>query len=124
MISGAAMKMDKKKRRGIFGAITGLAAVIAIGHWPSHAVFIQMALYSSFVLVPLFLGLWPDRHRDRFWPGMAGVVILHCAVLYLIRADFPFATVLIIVPTALTEAIVLFTLMLKLLGDGGAESGR
>lgn len=111
------MTMSKKRGRAVLGAVAGLAVLTALGEWPSQAALIQMALYTSFVLVPLFLGLWPGRHRDRFWPGIAAAVALHFVFLYSIRAMFPFSTILTMIPIALIEFTILVVLMLKLLGD-------
>jgi hypothetical protein len=115
------MSIDKKRGRSLLGIVVGLACAAAVGAWPSHAVPIQMGLYTMLVFVPLTLGTWRDRHHTRFWTWVSSTIILHCAVLYLIRPIFPVGTIFAIIPLALIEIVAVFMLMLKLTGQDDAE---
>jgi len=42
-------------------------------------------------------------------------------LLYIVRTVFPFKTVLIVVPIALLEAVILYAAMLKILGEEMTE---
>lgn len=110
--------MHKKHLAGMLGLIVGLVAAASVGSWPRHAVTIQMTVYTAMVLGPLLLGSWPDRNRRGFLTGISLVFVLHAVLLGFIRSAFPFRTILIIIPMVLTEGIVMFILMLKMLGDG------
>jgi len=105
----------------IVGLATGGFCAFAVGHWPVQAVPIQMALCSGFVFVPLILGFWSDISRTRFLVCILLTAALHAAALFLIRPLFPFRTVLVLVPIALTEFVVLAAVMLKVLGESGAD---
>lgn len=104
----------------ICGTTIGLAAFLSVSLWPQYMTPIQMALYTTFVFGPLFLGLWAERHRLVFWIGILLTLALHGMLLYSIRSMFPFRTVLVVIPIALVESSVMFILMLKALGDRGA----
>ena len=96
--------------------IAGLAGAAAVHHWPDHAVASEMAVYSIMTPGLLFLGLWSDRSRRRFWAAASSVALLHFLFLFFIRACFPFSTIRAVVPIAIVEFIVLAVLMLKILG--------
>lgn len=95
----------------------GLCCAFAVGLWPKHAVPIQMALYTYFVIVPLFLGFWSERRRGIFWVSMSSAILAHGLFLYGFRSVFPFKTVLVVIPTALIEALALIVAMDKILGE-------
>ena len=101
----------------IFGMVTGLMGAASIGQWPEYAGQIQMALYSVIVLGLLLIGFWSDRSRQRFWSGIGLVVLLHSALLISIRSLFPFKTILVVIPIAISEGIIAATLFLKTVGD-------
>jgi cytochrome bd-type quinol oxidase subunit 2 len=97
----------------IFATVTGLVGAASASQWPNHASLIQMVLYSVMVLGLLFLSFWSDRGRREFWKGIAFVVLLHAVFLLLIRSLFPFKTILIVLPMAITEGVVAATLFLR-----------
>ena len=107
---------NSSKGLKITAALTGLAGAMSVGHWPRYAVPLEMTFYSAMVLAPLLLGVWKHRQSAGFWVGIGFAVLLHCAALYAIRPYFPFRTVLLIVPIALTEGTILAIVMLKSLG--------
>jgi hypothetical protein len=115
------MCIDKKRAKSLLGILVGLGCAAAVGAWPAHAAPIQMGLYTMLVFIPLALGTWGDRHRNRFGMWVALTFTLHCAVLYLIRPIFPFATIFAVIPLILIEIVVFFMLMLKLTGQGNSE---
>ena len=108
--------MQKKYLIAIFGIGTGLIGAVSVGQWPEYARQIQMALYSIIVLGLLLIGFWSDRSRQRFWMGIGLVVLLHSATLISIRSLFPFKTILVVIPIALTEGVIAVTLFLKTVG--------
>ncbi|HUX45576.1 MAG TPA: hypothetical protein VMV57_12570 [Terracidiphilus sp.] len=113
--------IKKKHLISIFCLTVGAASALGVGYWPGYAVVIQMALYTVIVFGPLFLGLWPARNRRIFWGMMSAAVVVHGLFLYMIRALFPFSTVLIVLPIALAEAAAIFVAMDKSLGDRSVE---
>jgi len=80
-----------------------------------------MALYTGFVFIPLITGFWPDFSRGRFWICILLTPALHALVLFLVRPIFPVRTVLVLIPIALFEFVVLAALMLKVLGEGETD---
>lgn len=114
-------RINRKHIIAVCAIVVGLSCAAAVDHWPQFAVPIQMLLFSSFVFVPLFLGLWSERHRRIFWMCISLAVVVHGLLLYFIRSTFPFSTVLIVIPIALVEAVVIFAVMDKVLGDRSIE---
>jgi hypothetical protein len=110
----AADKSNKSLK--IIGVAVGLAGAASVGQWPSHAVPLQMMLYSAMVLIPFPFGFWKDRYRANFWTGVSLLILLHCASLLLIHSYFPFRTILLILPIVLIEGVILAIVMLKSLG--------
>jgi hypothetical protein len=102
----------------------GAAGALLVKHLPQYASAIQIALFTFMVFGCLFLGLWPDRHRRLWGTAILFALALHGIVLYLIRSMFPFRSILIIIPIALAEAVAMFTLILKILGDRDAEQRK
>jgi hypothetical protein len=100
----------------ITGGALGVIGAASVGHWPDHAVPLQMTLYSAMVLIPFLFGFWKDRHRANFWAGVGLLTLLHCATLMLIHSYFPFRTILLILPIVLIEGTILAIVMLKSLG--------
>lgn len=112
------MKSNDKSNKipKIIGGAIGLAGAAFVGHWPNHAVLLQMTLYSAMFFLPFLLFFWKDRHHANFWIGTGLVVLLHCVTLFLIRSYFPFGTILVVLPIVLIEGTVLAIVMLKSLG--------
>ena len=113
--------MKKKHLVTIFCVVVGGSGATAVGLWPQYAAAIQMTIYTSMVFGSLFLGLWSERHRPAFWVGILLALPTHGLILYAIRSTFPFRSILIVVPIALTEAVAMLAAFLKILGDDGAE---
>jgi hypothetical protein len=113
MLSG----VKRKHLVAISSIAVGLSCAAAADYWRQFAAPIEMVLYSFFVFGPLFLGLWSERHRQVFWTSMSSAIILHGFLLYMVRSVFPFSTVLVVVPMALIEALALFVVMDKILGE-------
>lgn len=116
------VRITRKQLLAICSIVVGVSCAAAVDRWPEFAVPIEMLLYTSFVFVPLFLGMWSERHRRTFWISMLLAAIAHGLLLYAIRSTFPFRTVLIIIPFALLEAVVIFAVMDKVLRDHGIGS--
>lgn len=108
--------MKRKYVVMVFATVTGLVGAASVGQWPSHAPLIQMVLYSVIVLGLLLISFWSDRSQREFWKGIGLVVLLHVGFLILIRSLFPFKTILIVLPMALTEGVVAATLFLRVIG--------
>ena len=100
----------------IAGAILGLAGAAAVHHWPKNAQVLQMVLYSVVVIGALLWAVWSRRSNPRFTMAVAIMALLHCIVLVGARDMFPLRTIFFMVPLALSELIIVFTLMLKILG--------
>jgi hypothetical protein len=98
------------------GGSVGLAGGASLHRWPGYAVPIEMAMYSIMTLGLVVSGFWSDRRDPRFWWGMSVVLPLHVLLLLMIRASFPFRSILVIVPIALTEGILAAVIILKMLG--------
>lgn len=116
--------MKKKHVIAIFAMIVGVSSASAVDFWPHYAIVIQMALYTSMVFVPLFLGLWAERNRHAFRVSMFSAIIVHGLFLYMIRSTFPFRTVLVIVPIALVEAAGKFAALDKILCNRSVVSPK
>jgi hypothetical protein len=86
-----------------------------VSHFPDHAYYIQITLYSAVVVGLLVWGLFSHRNEPGFWSGMSLVVLLHCIFLYLIRPVFPFTSMYSVVPFMLVEAIGGFIVVLRCL---------
>jgi hypothetical protein len=114
-------EMSKKHLRMIIGLAMGGFCAFAVDHWPMQAVPIQMALYSGFVFAPLIFGFWSNISRSRFWICILLTPALHAMALLLIRPLFPFRTVLVLIPIALIEFVVLAVVMLKILGESDVD---
>jgi hypothetical protein len=108
--------MKRKYVAMIFATVTGFVGAAAAAQWPDYASLIQMVLYSVIVLGLLFISFWSDRGRQKFWKGIALVVLLHVVFLILIRSLLPFKTILIVFPMAITEGVVAATLFLRVIG--------
>ena len=100
----------------IAGAILGLAGAAAVHHWPQNAQVLQMLLYSVVVIGALLWAAWSRRRNPRFIMAVASMAQLHCVVLGGAKDMFPFRTIFLMVPVALSELVIVFTLMLKILG--------
>jgi hypothetical protein len=107
---------NSSKSLKITGGTIGVIGAASVGHWPDHAVPLQMTLYSAMVLIPFFFGFWKDRHRTNFWTTVGLLILLHCVILILIHSYFPFRTILFIIPIVLIEGTILAIGMLKSLG--------
>jgi hypothetical protein len=108
--------MKRKYVVMVFATVTGLLGAASVGRWPGYTTLIQMALYSVIVLGMLLLSFWTDRRQREFWKGIGLVVLLHAGFLILIRSLFPFRTILIVLPMAITEGVVAATLFLRVIG--------
>ena len=100
----------------IIGAILGLAGAAAVHHWPKNAQVLQMLLYSVVVIGALLWAAWSRRRNPRFTMAIAIMALLHCVVVVGAKDMFPFRTIFFMVPIALSELVIVFTLMLKILG--------
>ena len=100
----------------ITGAILGLVGAAAVHHWPQNAQLLQMLLYSVVVVGPLVRAAWSRRSNPRFAMAVATMALLHCVFLVGARSMFPFRTILFMIPVALSESVIVFTLMLKIFG--------
>ena len=100
----------------ILGGAVGLCAAAAEDIWPGHVALTQMAFFSMMSLGVVILGLWSDLGRPKYSVALGTVVAIHALFLFAIRSVFPFSTVLIVIPIALLEAVILYTIMLKILG--------
>ena len=67
------------------------------------------------------MGVWSDRRRPRYLTAICTAILIHTVILFLLRTVFPFKTVLTVVPIALLEAVILYAIMLKILGEEVAE---
>ena len=108
--------MRDKQYAIVAGSILGLAGAAAVHHWPRNAQVLQMVLYSVVVIGALLWAAWSRRSHPRFTMAIATMALIHCAVLVGARDMFPFRTILFMVPVALSELVIVFTLMLKILG--------
>lgn len=106
----------RKRDVAVVSALT-LAGVAAVAEWPGRAALIEVIVYSLVAPGLLFMGLWSDRHRPRFWEGMFCVCLLHSVFIFLIRTYFPFKTILTVIPIAVVEDIFFAIFMVKVLGD-------
>ena len=100
----------------IAGGILGLTGAAAVHHWPKNAQVLQMLFYSFLVIGALLWAAWSRRSSPKFTMAIATMALLHCIVLVAARDVFPFRTVFLMVPVALSELVIIFTLMLKILG--------
>jgi hypothetical protein len=114
----------KRQVRAVIACACGAVAFIAVQEWPAEATQVQMALYTSFAFGPLFFGLSSSLKRPRFWYWMFAMLGLHIVILYMIRQEFPFRSVLAIIPIAVVECCGIFVLMSKLLGSADPVSGE
>lgn len=101
--------------------LVGGSSFLGVNYWPRYASVFEMALYTFMVFGPLFLGLWSERNRRIFWVTMSAAIVVHGLFLYMIRATFPFSTVLIVVPIAIAEAAAIFAAMDKIMNDRNVE---
>jgi hypothetical protein len=108
--------MQKKYMIALFGIGTGLMGAASVRQLPGYASQIQMVLYTVIVLGLLIIGFWSDLGRQKFWKGICLVALLHLAILISIRSLFPFKTILVVIPIAVTEGIIAATLFLKMVG--------
>jgi hypothetical protein len=113
--------MEKEHLRTAFCITIGLCGAAATEVWPNHAAAAEMAVYSAVTLGTVFFGLWSDHHRSRFLPGILAVFLFHGVFLYLIRSLFPFSAILVVIPIAFFEVIILLAIILKILETGGAD---
>lgn len=109
--------MRVKNQTRIFGATIGLAGAVAVSYFPHYSAQIEMTLYSAMVLGSLSMGFWSDRHHRRFLTGVSLIAVSHCLLLWALRYAFPFSTILLVVPIALTEGTIMAILMVELLED-------
>lgn len=114
-------EMQKKHKRMILGGAVGLCAAASEGIWPNHVTALQMAFYSIMSLGVAVMGVWSDRRRPRYLTAICTAILIHTVILFLLRTVFPFKTVLTVVPIALLEAVILYAIMLKILGEEVAE---
>jgi hypothetical protein len=108
--------MKRKYVVAVFATVTGLVGAASVRQWPDHASLIQMVLYSAIVLGLLLISFWSDRSQREFWKGIGLVLLLHAGFMVLIRSLFPFKTILIVLPMAITEGVVAATLFLRVIG--------
>jgi hypothetical membrane protein len=113
--------MQKRHARMILGGAVGLCAAVSEGIWPKHVIALQMAFYSIMSLGVAVIGVWSDRHCPRYPTAICIACLVHGMLLYIVRTVFPFKTVLIVVPIALLEAVILYAAMLKILGEEMTE---
>jgi hypothetical protein len=118
---GALHSMKKKHLIAIFSSVIGASGAWASYSWPRYAVAIQMALFTSFVFVPLFMFFWSERVRRPFWICISVALVAHGLLLCMIRSIFPFSSVLVLVPIAIVEASVIFTAIDKITGERSVE---
>ena len=93
----------------------GIGGAAAVRHWPSHALPFQMTVFSVMSVCPLIFGLWPERNQRRFKIGLLIILFVHALFLLEIKSFFPFKTILVVIPIALVESVLLFIIMLKAL---------
>jgi hypothetical protein len=112
--------MNKKTVKIIIGAMAGVSGAAAERQWPEHATAIQTVLYSLCVIIPLLFSFWPDRHRPKYIVAMSLALTIHFVMLYGTRSFFPFGTILVILPVALIEFIILAAVIIKIRGERDA----
>jgi cellulose synthase/poly-beta-1,6-N-acetylglucosamine synthase-like glycosyltransferase len=113
--------MKKKHLVAIFASVAGGSSAWASYSWPQYAAVIQVALFTSFVFVPLFMFFWSEINRGAFWFSISAAIVVHGLLLYVIRSVFPFSSVLVVVPIALVEASAIFVAIDKILGERSVE---
>ena len=104
--------MNKKHLRALIGVIAGVG-IAAAQSFGKYGVVVQMAFYSVIILAILALGFWEDRQSKGFWIRATLAFLFHLILLYFGRGLFPFKSVLIWVPIAFIEIILLAAIMIR-----------
>ena len=109
--------MRPKVLVGLLGGAVGFGGCGGGASLEGPTIYVQMAMYSAFVIFPVLLGSWTHRHQPRFWSGIALLLGAHALFLLLIRSIFPFRSIWAVVPLILLEAIGAFVFLLRWFGD-------
>ena len=72
-----------------------------------------MSFYSLLVLGVVSVFLWTQRKEHKVWPLMCLAVVIHAIALVMLQQYFPFQTVLVIVPLAFIEVVILFAIAIR-----------
>jgi uncharacterized membrane protein YhhN len=116
--------MNSKSTLKVASLVLGLGAAFAVQHWPSQTRTLQMSFYSLLVLGIVLVFLWTQRKEHKVWPVICLALVIHAIALLVLQQYFPFRTVLVIVPFAFIEVVILFAIAIKLFegpdlrGDG------
>jgi hypothetical protein len=105
--------MNAKSTLKVASLVLGLSAAFAVEQWPYQTKAIQMSFYSLLVLGVVSVFLWTQRKEHKVWPLMCLAVLIHAIALLTLRQYFPFQTVLVIVPFAFIEVVILFAIAIK-----------
>jgi hypothetical protein len=107
--------MNAKSTLKVASLALGLGAAFAVHQWPSQTRIFQMSFYSLLVLGIILTFLWTQRDEHKVWPIMCLALLIHAIALLGLQQYFPFQSVLVIIPFAFIEVVILLALAIKAL---------
>lgn len=107
----------------VLGGAIGIGGGIALASLPRWTRALEMTMYTAMVAVPILFRLRARRWQPRFRTTVLILCIVHGLFLWLLRSIFPYKTVLILIPYALLEVLVLTFLTIHFFGPAPHRSG-
>jgi len=102
----------------IFCVAVGLTWAALSGKGKDHSASLDMIFLSIMVFAPCVLYFWAEIRQRFVLVGFGLGLVAHLLTLYVFKGLFPISTILIVIPLALGECVMIALIILKAIEYG------